>query len=163
MIRLCHGLSRADRSWPPSMSSASQILERDSELDRIADALDSAAAGNGRVLVIEGQAGIGKTRLVREARDLAHARGFARLQAVGDEAETAMSWGVVRQMVERSVSRYRGEVREAILAGPAGAALRALDEAPVRSPRAARPTPRSRAPSTRCGGWRSTCPPTGRC
>ncbi|MDT7782001.1 MAG: hypothetical protein QOF58_420, partial [Pseudonocardiales bacterium] len=40
-----------------------------------------------------------------------------------------MAWGVVRQMVERSVSRYSGEIREKILAGPSGAALRALDDA----------------------------------
>ncbi|MDO9458496.1 AAA family ATPase, partial [Nocardioides sp.] len=112
------------------MSSASQILERDGELARIAEALDSAVAGNGRVLVIEGLAGIGKTRLVRETRDLARARGFGRLQATGDETETSMAWGVVRQMVERSVSRYSGDVRRAILDGPAGAALQALDVAP---------------------------------
>lgn len=112
------------------MSSASQILERDTELARIAEALDSAAAGHGRVLVIEGLAGIGKTRLVRETRELAHARGFGRLQATGDDTETAMAWGVVRQMVERSVSRYSGDVRRAILDGPAGAALQALDVAP---------------------------------
>jgi DNA-binding CsgD family transcriptional regulator len=112
------------------MSSAPQILERDTELARIAEALDSAAAGHGRVLVIEGLAGIGKTRLVRETRELARARGFGRLQATGDDTETAMAWGVVRQMVERSVSRYSGEVRRAILQGPAGAALEALDVAP---------------------------------
>ena len=80
--------------------------------------------------MIEGVAGIGKTRLVRETRELAQLRGFGRLQATGDETETSMAWGVVRQMVERSVSRYSGEVREAILAGPAGAALQALDVAP---------------------------------
>lgn len=112
------------------MSSAADILERESELDRLAAALASAATGSGQVVVIEGEAGIGKTRLVRAARELARARGFGRLQATGDEAETAVAWGVVRQMVERSVSRYSGEVRDAILAGPAGAALRALDVAP---------------------------------
>jgi DNA-binding CsgD family transcriptional regulator len=113
------------------VSSASAILERDGELARIAEALDSAASGNGRVLVIEGLAGIGKTRLVRETRDLAKQRGFGRLQATGDETETSMAWGVVRQMVERSVSRYTGDVRRAILDGPAGAALQALDVAPA--------------------------------
>lgn len=113
------------------MSSASEILERDSELTRIEEALDSATSGSGRVVVIEGPAGIGKTRLVRETRDLASARGFGRLQATGDESETSMAWSVVRQMVERSISRYSGEIREAILAGPAGAALRTLDVAPA--------------------------------
>lgn len=112
------------------MSSAADILERESELDRLAAALASAAEGAGRVVVIEGEAGIGKTRLVREVRELARARGFGRLQATGDEAETAVAWGVVRQMVERSVTRYSGEVRDAILAGPAGRALQALDVAP---------------------------------
>ncbi|MFJ6669868.1 AAA family ATPase [Actinosynnema sp. NPDC091369] len=104
-------------------------LERDRELDRITAALDSAVAGEGRVVVIEGRAGIGKTRLVQDTRALAKQRGFGRLQAVGDVLESAMAWGVVRQLVERSVSRYRGEVREKILAGPSGAALRALDGA----------------------------------
>uniref|UniRef100_UPI0015F06084 AAA family ATPase n=1 Tax=Amycolatopsis pittospori TaxID=2749434 RepID=UPI0015F06084 len=104
-------------------------LERRRELGRIEAALDSALAGEGRVVVIEGRAGIGKTRLVQETRTLAKERGFGRLQAVGDGLEGAMAWGVVRQMVERSVSRYSGETREKILAGPSGAALRALDGA----------------------------------
>ena len=104
-------------------------LERDRELARIAAALDSAAAGDGRVVVIEGRAGIGKTRLVQDTRELAKQRGFGRIQAVGDALESAMAWGVVRQLVERSISRYRGEIRDRILAGPSGDALRALDAA----------------------------------
>nr|WP_309114387.1 AAA family ATPase [Saccharothrix sp.] len=111
------------------MSRADHTLERDRELGRIAAALDSATRGEGRIVVIEGAAGIGKTRLVRDCRDMAKQRGFGRMQAIGDALESAMPWGVVRQMVERSVSRYRGEVREAILAGPAGAALAAIDGA----------------------------------
>lgn len=104
-------------------------LERDSEIAHIREALDAATRGEGRVVVIEGRAGIGKTRLVHECRELAKQRGFGRLQAVGDALESAMAWGVVRQMVERSVSRYSGEIREKILAGPSGAALKALDDA----------------------------------
>lgn len=106
-------------------------LERGEELARIAAALDDAAKGNGRVLVIEGQAGIGKTHLLRATRELAAERGFGRLQAIGDELEAGLAWGVVRQMVERSISRYSGEVRDAILAGPTGKALAALDAAPT--------------------------------
>ncbi|MFJ5991176.1 AAA family ATPase [Lentzea sp. NPDC092896] len=104
-------------------------LERDSEIAHIREALDAATRGEGRVVVIEGRAGIGKTRLVHECRELAKERGFGRLQAVGDGLESAMAWGVVRQMVERSVSRYSGALREKILAGPSGAALKALDDA----------------------------------
>lgn len=111
------------------MSREERTLERERELGRIEAALDSAAGGDGRVVVIEGRAGIGKTRLVQDTRALAKARGFGRLQAVGDALEGAMAWGVVRQMVERSVSRYSGETRAAILAGPSGDALTALDTA----------------------------------
>ncbi|WP_410659746.1 helix-turn-helix transcriptional regulator [Amycolatopsis sp. lyj-112] len=109
------------------MNRDEPTLERDRELARIDAALDSTSAGEGRVVVIEGRAGIGKTRLVQETRARAKDRGFGRLQAVGDALEGAMPWGVVRQMVERSVSRYSGETRKKILAGPSGEALRALD------------------------------------
>ena len=105
-------------------------LERETELDGIAAALDGAADGIGSVLVIEGPAGIGKTRLVADARALAKLRGFGRLWAVGDELESAMPWAVVRQFVERSIARAGGAERAQLLAGPAGAALAALERAP---------------------------------
>src|SRR5918995_6795330 len=109
---------------------AGRPIERDAETARIAQALSAAAGGEGRLLVVEGPAGIGKTRLLAEAQALAKDQGFGRLRAVGDEPERSLPWGVVRQMAERSLLRYGGEVREGILAGPAGAALRALDEVP---------------------------------
>ena len=105
-------------------------LERETELDCIAAALDAAADGRGCTVVIEGSAGIGKTRLIADARALAKLRGFGRMWAVGDELESAMPWAVVRQLVERSIARYGGEERKALLAGPSGAALAALDRAP---------------------------------
>ncbi len=105
-------------------------LERETELDGIADALGGAADGRGSLLVIEGPAGIGKSRLVADARALAKLRGFGRLHAVGDELERAIPWAVVRQLVERSLSRVRGEQREQLLAGPAGTALAVLERAP---------------------------------
>ena len=105
-------------------------LERETELDQIAAALDDAGGGRGRLLVIEGPAGIGKTRLLADARALAKLRGFGRLRAVGDELESAIPWAVVRQLVERSAARHATRERAQILAGPAGAALAALERAP---------------------------------
>jgi len=107
-----------------------QTLERETELDCIAEALDAAARGHGRTVIIEGPAGIGKTRLIADARALAKLRGFGRMWAVGDELESAMPWAVVRQLVERSIARYGGETRQKLLAGPSGVALAALDRAP---------------------------------
>jgi DNA-binding CsgD family transcriptional regulator len=103
-------------------------IERETELAHMSAALAAAAGGDGRLVVVEGPAGIGKTRLIAEAQALAKQQGFARVRAVGDEPERSLPWGVVRQMAERSLLRYGGEVRERILAGPAGAALRSLEE-----------------------------------
>ncbi|GAB3920322.1 LuxR family transcriptional regulator [Kribbella albertanoniae] len=105
------------------------MLERPDELGRIAAALDAAGRGEGKVVVIEGEAGIGKSRLVAEARAMAKERGFVRMQATGDEVEGVMAWGVVRQLIERSIARYAGETRAAIIAGPTGRAIEALDKA----------------------------------
>ncbi len=46
------------------MNPVADPLERTHEVDRIAAALDAAAGGDGCLVVIEGPAGIGKTRLV---------------------------------------------------------------------------------------------------
>lgn len=43
------------------------LLERDAALAGVEDALAEAAAGRGRVVVVRGEAGLGKTVLVREA------------------------------------------------------------------------------------------------
>ncbi len=43
-----------------------KLLERDAELDALSQALGEARRGNGRVVLISGEAGIGKTRLTQE-------------------------------------------------------------------------------------------------
>lgn len=108
------------------MNETTGTLERENELVRVAAALDAAADGSGRVVIIEGPAGIGKTRLMQETRALAKVRGFGRIQATGDELESAMPWSVVRQLVERSISRYGGQARAGLMAGPSGAAFLVL-------------------------------------
>ncbi len=116
------------------MNPITGALERELELAHIVSALDAAADGRGSAVVIEGPAGIGKTRLVQDTRAMAKARGFGRIQATGDELESAMAWSVVRQLIDRSNSRYGPEVRAQRLAGPSGAALTALGDAPVEAP-----------------------------
>ncbi len=116
------------------MNATTGTLEREQELDRIGAALTAAADGGGQVVIIEGPAGIGKTRLMQDTRALAKVRGFGRIQATGDELESAMPCTVVRQLVERSISRYSGDVRERLMAGPSGEALSVLGEAPAEAP-----------------------------
>lgn len=57
--------------------SSPVIVGRDEELSRIAQALDVAASGRPALVIVRGEAGIGKTRLVREAIERARAGGSA--------------------------------------------------------------------------------------
>jgi predicted ATPase len=54
------------------------LLERERELGEIDAAVALATVGSGRLLVFEGHAGIGKSRMVRAARVRAEAAGRAR-------------------------------------------------------------------------------------
>ena len=52
------------------------LVGRDAEMDVLVRLLDDVAAGRPGVVVLEGEAGIGKTRLARETAETAAARGF---------------------------------------------------------------------------------------
>ena len=95
------------------------LLERGEELGALADALDEAAAGHGSPVVISGPAGIGKTRLVGAAADLARQRGLPVLAARGGELERSFPYGCVRQLFEREARDHGALTGAAALAGPA--------------------------------------------
>jgi class 3 adenylate cyclase/DNA-binding CsgD family transcriptional regulator/tetratricopeptide (TPR) repeat protein len=97
---------------------AADLLERDAELAAL-DALIAAAPTGGRLLAIEGPAGIGKTRLVAEARERARASGMRVLAARGSELEHEFSYGVVRQLFEPMLASASDEERTDVLAGAA--------------------------------------------
>jgi AAA ATPase domain len=59
------------------------LLERERELEALHALIDQAAAGQARLGLIEGPAGIGKTRLVAEARRRAGETGLRVLAAQG--------------------------------------------------------------------------------
>jgi DNA-binding CsgD family transcriptional regulator len=88
-------------------------IGRDSELDRLAGHFAAARAGSPRLVAVEGAAGIGKTSLVRRFVELA---GPAELHwASGDEAETHLPWGVLRQLGDQGVARGHAALRELAL------------------------------------------------
>jgi DNA-binding CsgD family transcriptional regulator len=90
------------------------LLERRDPLDRVARAVEGAIAGEPRVVLVEGEAGIGKTSVLAEAERLAAERGCKPLTARGGMLERAHGYGIVRQLVEAEV-RHRAE----LLTGPA--------------------------------------------
>jgi hypothetical protein len=65
----------------PAQAAGSALIERDREVTAIPAALDAGSSGAGRVLIIEGEAGTGKTRLLAEAAGLADARVMRCLRA----------------------------------------------------------------------------------
>ncbi len=71
---------------------------RDRELEAIAAFLDSPEAA-GRVLLLEGEAGIGKTTLWRAAVEAARARGYRVLSCAPAGSETQLSFSALRDLL----------------------------------------------------------------
>ncbi|WP_409328981.1 BTAD domain-containing putative transcriptional regulator [Trujillonella humicola] len=107
------------RSAPPG---AEELAERDRELAAIRAALDDLADGRPGVLLVEGPAGIGKSRLLAEARRLAAERSIRVLAARGSPLERSFGFGAVRQLFEPELADAgRREELLARAAAPAGA------------------------------------------
>jgi tetratricopeptide (TPR) repeat protein len=79
-------------------------------------------------VLIEGGAGMGKTRLVAEARALAGEAEFQVLVARPAELEQEFAYGVVRQLFEPFLASLPDEERRGLLAGQAGLAERLFDD-----------------------------------
>src|SRR5205085_5357720 len=83
-------------------------------------AIAAAADGEAGLVLVQGPAGIGKSRLLAAARTIAEERDLAVRVARGGELERDFPFGIVRQLYE---SQLVGEsARERLLAGAAGAA-----------------------------------------
>jgi DNA-binding CsgD family transcriptional regulator len=106
------------------------LLERDRELASLDALIDEAAAGQARLVLIEGPAGIGKTRLVAEARRQAADKGFRVQAAQGGELEREFPFGVVRQLFEPELVKDQARA----LAGAAGPARAVFERAGGRGP-----------------------------
>lgn len=71
---------------------------RDREIAALETLFDGACSGSGGALVVEGDAGIGKTALVRAACRVAAERGMRVLHARGSELEDGLAFGVTREL-----------------------------------------------------------------
>jgi predicted ATPase len=104
----------------------SPLLERAAELTALTGLIGSAAAG-GRLVLVEGSPGIGKTRLVAEARRLGREAGLEVRGARATELELELAYGVVRQLFEALLVSGGPEQRARLLSGPATSAAAVLD------------------------------------
>src|SRR5262249_37531572 len=97
----------------------SLLLEREVQLAALRALVDAAKSGGGRFVVIEGTAGIGKTRLLAEARAIAGSAELRVLAARGGELEGEFAYGIVRQLFEPLLAAVAPELRAELLSGPA--------------------------------------------
>jgi DNA-binding CsgD family transcriptional regulator len=103
-----------------------ELLDRNGELEALTGALEAARAGRGGLLVIEANAGVGKSALVAKASELATGRGMRVLGARGGELEQEHPFGVVRQLYEPALGAVSAGERTRLLAGAAAPATALL-------------------------------------
>jgi DNA-binding SARP family transcriptional activator/tetratricopeptide (TPR) repeat protein len=101
--------------------AAADLVERDDELRAVDAAVERLARGEGGVVLFEGPAGIGKTRLLAELGGRAAGRHALVLKARGGLLEREFGFGVARQLLEPVVDAT-------LLDGPAAAARAVLSD-----------------------------------
>jgi DNA-binding CsgD family transcriptional regulator len=95
------------------------LLERGAEVDVLAGSLEHAAAGSGRLVLVEGAAGIGKTRLLEACAQRAAEDGIQVLWSRADQVLMESSFAVVRELLWPLV---RGSSKELFVGAAALAA-----------------------------------------
>jgi DNA-binding NarL/FixJ family response regulator len=103
-----------------AQSAVAGLLEREPELERLERAIAAAIEGEGSVVALEGDAGIGKTVLLAHARRVACDAGMRVLDARGGELEREFAYGIVRQLFEAPLAAGGQADRERWLSGAAG-------------------------------------------
>ena len=114
-----------------TLARPAALLEREHEVERLRAALRAAGQQAGAVLVIEGAAGMGKSRLLEETRTHASHFGLRVLAARATELERGFPFGVVRQLFERPLLEADAGERDRWLAGAAALAADVLTAAPT--------------------------------
>jgi DNA-binding CsgD family transcriptional regulator len=108
------------------VADLSGLLERDAELAEMERLSEQACAGEGALLVVEGPAGAGKTRLVEAVAKLGRVRGMRVLEASASELERELGFGVVRALFEGALAQASAARRRSLLSGAAGTATPVL-------------------------------------
>lgn len=79
----------------PGTRSEPNLRGRGTELGELEQVVDRAVGGSLSVAVLEGEAGIGKTRMLTEAMWMAETHGFGVCRAKAEEMEQARPFGVI--------------------------------------------------------------------
>lgn len=99
------GMSRGgELAATPRSVLASRLIGRDRERDALSERVGAASEGRGGVVFVLGEAGIGKSRLAREAADLAEAGGLVVVRGRAVQAQTPVAY---RPLTEALCSAVR--------------------------------------------------------
>ncbi len=105
----------------------SELLERGSELETLRSCVADALGGSGRLVVVEGESGMGKTELLGAVRGEAAREGMRVLACRGSELEQELPFGLVRQLFEPALRGASEAERSELLAGAAAPARAIVD------------------------------------
>ena len=134
-----NGRSRRPGSGP-AVSAAetdgvpgARLLERERQLAALSAALTGARAGGGAVIVVQGSAGIGKSRLLAAACEHAAGHGMEVPTPVASSSDQEPPFGVTSELFEARLASGPGVERNRLLAGHASLAASLFDPAAVAS------------------------------
>ena len=130
---LTHRIPKPSTGSTARRSTGSPLLERDAEVAAIRAVVEYAREGAGRLVAIEGSAGMGKTRLVAEARAAAEEAGFQLLFARSSELEQDFAYCVMRQLFEPLLVAVDPRERDELFSGAASLVERLFDDAQLQA------------------------------
>ncbi len=85
------------------------MVGRAAEVGRLEAALDTAGAGEAACIALEGEPGIGKTRLLTELRQRAEERGHIVLHGQAAEFERDLPFGIITETLDPYLASHSGE------------------------------------------------------
>jgi hypothetical protein len=100
-------------SRDPGALTVTLLRGRVSEMSSVDDLIASAAAGAGGTVIVEGAAGIGKTRVLAEGRARARAAGLLVADGSGDELDQVTPWRALLRAFGSSLHQPGGSCRSA--------------------------------------------------
>ncbi|MGH2543220.1 MAG: ATP-binding protein, partial [Ardenticatenaceae bacterium] len=101
--------------------SINAFVGREQELAALGAALDDALSGQGRIVMLVGEPGIGKTRIAQELAAIANARGFQALWGHCYEGEGAPPYWPWLQVLRALVQQTDAETLRSEMGGGAAA------------------------------------------
>lgn len=123
--------SREQAALVPEQRTPDALVDRERETAVLRSMVDELSAGRHGCLLVEGPAGIGKTRLLDELRRVAVSAGLWARVARSSTLEQGFEWGVARQLFDSAVDDVvRRDEPFAVLRGLHEAVTRLAEDAP---------------------------------